>query len=328
MPEIFQLLEWLGLTRQQMNIIEAILRLQKKGAIPSPKSIIDEDADFRDAPKIQKSNFFAQLKSLQGRRYVRKVGEAAYAIDFRAISSSLDNAQENANKELEQMDRLRKETEQYFKQISSGEKKPVVEFIEYEYMYDKVADTVKNAKTCLISRAFPRILYARSPSLVYTPHARRYAQTFWDRCIEDKAMDVTYLTTFDINYIFQRLFSAYKNPTLAYDEVKMIINGIEETLKQNEKLNIYYLESSYCLDMIIPYSEEINELFLIVRDETRRGIGAIHISSPDLVARFKRLYEEECSRALDMRSEKGKEVIKKLNAKLDAVYSRYKSKKR
>jgi hypothetical protein len=318
--------KWLGVTSQQFNIIEAIFRLQRRGDTASPKAIIEEDASSRNTSKIQKSNLFSQLKKLHDKGFVKKLGDASYGVDFDRIKGSLDTAQASVDSEMNELKMVKEETEGYFNLLSSGEKRPQVKFFEYDEMYNKTADMVKTAHFCYLTGVFPRILYAHSPCMMNTPGARRYAGALWQRCIQEGELEVNYLSHFDVGYLFERLISTYKNPVPAYEEAKIVLGNLESLMGQNGKLNLYYVDTSYGLDMIIPHDEDINEFFLMVRNERNQGIGAVYVNSPELAIKFKDLFKRECERATDMKGPKGKQVIKKLMENLDKIYSGYKTK--
>lgn len=327
MADIPKLPRWLGLTRQQLEILEAILRVQKTGRPASPKAIIDEDADFRKSPKIQKSNFFAQLKTLQSMGFVQRRGEASYTVNFGAIEASLERAQEKADGELAELKTARKEAEHYFRQASMGEKKPSVAFYDYGTVYSKVSQMLKTSCAAYIAGPFPRILYSNSPCLLYTPDVGNYARTLWEKCIQNHETELTYLSQFDLEYLFRKLFACYKNPTLAYGEIKMILGSLEGLLKQHPSLHMYCTESPNTLDIMLPDVNEADEFFLIIRDEQKRGIGGIYINSPELTLRFRELFGDECKRATDLRTDKGKAMVRRMERKLERIYEKYKRKK-
>lgn len=318
--------KWLDITKQQFSIIEAIFRIQKRGETASPKAIIEEDANMRDASKIQKSNLFSQLKKLHDKGFVKKLGDASYGVDFERIRGTLDKAKASIDNEMEELNMIKDETEEYFSLLSSKESKPVVKFFEYDEMYNKTADMVKTAQFCYLTGIFPRILYAHSPCMMNTPGARRYSEALWQRCIQDGELEVNYLSHFDVGYLFDRLFSTYKNPVPAYEEAKIILNNLESLLEQGGKLNLYYVDTPYGLDMIIPHDEGMSEFFLMVRNEGNQGIGAVYINSPELAIKFKNLFRQECERALDMGGPRGRKAIEKMRGRLDAIYARNKSK--
>lgn len=328
MAEQDKMPKWLGITGQQYSIIEAIIRLQKRGETPSPRAIVEDDAVFRKAPRMQKSNFFAQLTSLKGRGFVKKVGEASYAVDFDSIKRSLEAKEGQAEKEVDELKKVKSEAEKYLKQVSMGEKKPAVAFYDYNETYVKAADLIRTKKSCSLTGVFPRLLYAHSPCLMNTPEIRRYAQTLWERCLQKGELNVRYITTFDVDYLFYRLMSAYKSPRPAYEEAKIILDSIETTLEGNSHLELFYTESPFGIEMIIPYTEDPSNCFLMIRDEKKRGLGSVYIYSRELATKFKGLLDDECDRAIDMRGAEGKGIIKKLKHQLDKVYSSEFSKSR
>jgi len=318
--------KWLGLTQQQQAIIEAISSLQQKGPKTSPNLILAEHAALTSSPKMQKSNFFTQLKILRGKGYVKKAGEASYQVDFDAIKNSLQHVQAAMSKETEELKKAKAMVEQR-SLVSSKEHAQAVKFFEYEELYYKLGEIAETAEKFQMTGVFPRILYAHSPSLMYIPGAQRFAQTLWSRCIMDKKLEISYLTTFNINYLFNNLYSVYKEPTPAYEEVRVLLNNLENLLQQNEKLNLRYSEGSYGLDIDLPYRGKLEEIFIRVRDETRKGIGTIYIHSPELAVRFKELFEEKWERAIDMGGPKAGSVYKKLERDLELIYSKYHTKR-
>jgi len=318
--------KWLGLTQQQQGIVEAISALQQKASKTSPNLILLEHAAITGSPKMQKSNFFTQLKILRGKGYVKKAGEASYQVDFEAIKNALQHVQAAMSKETEELKKAKAMVEQR-SLLSPKEHSQMVRFFEYEELYYKLAEIGETAEKCQLTGVFPRILYAHSPSLMYTPGAQRYSQALWSRCIMDKKLEIDYLTTFNIGYLFNTLYAVYKEPTPAYEEIRVMLNNLENLLQQNEKLNLRYSEGSYGLDMVIPYRGKLEELFIMVRDETRKGIGTVYIHSPELAIRFKELFEEKWKRAIDMRSPKAKAVYSKLERDLELTYSKYHLKK-
>jgi hypothetical protein len=314
--------KWLGITHQQLNIMEALLHLQRSNEDTSPKSIIQTDANLRKGAKIQKSNFFAQLKNLRNRGYVKKQGEASYAVDFDAIHHALDLAQYRADEERTELKKAREETERYFKSMIVPDK-PIVSFLESDQTYGRIAEMMRTCSHFMCTGIFPRILYAHSLSLIHRPGTQKYAQIMWERCIKDREMEATYLTNFDIPYLFQKLLIDYNNPTLVYEEIRSILNGLESLLEQNPLLNIIYIDSPSGLDAMIPYSKDSTEFFLITRDESKNIIGSVYLNSPDLLVRFKKLFDTECLKGIDMRDKKAKPLFPKLEKQLERIYSKH-----
>jgi len=327
MERLDKMPKWLGITNQQFNILEAMLSLQRKGSLASPKLIINEDAALRNVPKIQKSNFFSQLKSLRGFGYVMKVGAAAYAVDFNNIKKSLESAESQAVRESYELKELKSEVEQKFKSLAVRGKEPSLEFMDYARMYSKIADITSKRDSFLSAAVFPKVLYANSPSLMRQPEAQRYAQTLWLRCVTTGELEVKYLTYFDIKYLFSRLNAVYKNPALTYGEISRVLESIPELLENSKKLSIYYTDAPYGLDMTILQDEHVEDLFLLIRDTNKVGKGCIYIKSPELAMEFRSIFLEDCDECVDMRSSAGERIIKKLEARLDKEYQKYKRKK-
>lgn len=314
--------KWLGLTQQQQGIVEAISALQEKGGKVGPNLIINEQARLNDSPKMQKSNFFTQLKTLRSKGYVKKAGEASYQVDFNAIKSALQHVQAAMDKEAEELKKA-KTLAEYRSLLPAKETATAVRFFEHPEFYNKLADISEAAEHVRLTGVFPRVLYAHSPSLMYNPGGQRYSQTLWTRCIRDGELEIDQLTTFKVDYLFNQLFSVYKEPRPAYEEIKVLLDNMPALLQQHDKLNIRYSEGSYGFDMMIPSLLKLDEFFIIVRDETRKSIGTVNIRSPELTPRFKELFDEKWSRAVDLRGPKANTIYRKLERDLELIYSKY-----
>jgi ribosomal protein S20 len=319
--------KWLGITNQQFNILEAMLSLGQKSSQASPKAVIEEDAALRNAVKIQKSNFFAQLKSLRSRGYVKKVGSAAYAVDFESISSALDKAEAVATKEASEINVLKAEAARRFKSTLARQKETSVEFLDYNTMYTTIADMTRAKNILYGTVIFPKLFYAQSPSLMYQPDAQRYSQTLWMRCITEGTLEMKALTSFDIDYLFKKFQAAYKNPTLAYEEVKIILKNIPDVLEKTKTLEVYYTELPYGLDLLLPHDERTEEIFLQIRDTNKIGKGCVHIHSPELAMKFREIFLDECKESINMKGDKGRKVMSKLESDLEMIYQKARAKK-
>lgn len=327
MEKLENLQKWLGITNQQLNIIEAMLSLERKRAKASPKAIIEEDATLRSLPKIQKSNFFAQLKTLRSVGYLKKTGSASYAVDFNSITKALDRAEAKVNREATELKTFKAESERRFKALAVPKELASVEFMDYNKAYSVVADIAKSKTNFYTAGPFPKVLYAHSPSLINQPDAQKYAQTLWMRCMVEQKLEITYATHFDIDYLFMKLSEAYSNTAVAYEEIKVLLNNIPNVLDKSKALNILYSESPSVLSMMVPYDEIVEEIFLPIRDTNFVGKGCVHIRSPELAIKFRQIFLDQCVKCVDMRSSKGERVLKKLDAKLDRRYQREGSKK-
>jgi hypothetical protein len=312
----------LEVTEQQFDIIDTIIHLQRNKEVANPKRIIEENARLHDEPKIQRSNFFSQLKKLQERGLVKKLGEASYGANYDCIKDSLDSAQGKLIQEMDDIENVRKNTVDYFKSLAIEDTKPTVEFYGYDDMLGKLGDQIKTATSCRITGFFPKILYANSPALMGETGGRKYAMMAWDRCIREEKLQMTYLTHLDIEYLYNRLLSVYKQPDMAHEESVLVLNNMERLLEKSPKLKIFYIKSPYGVDMVVPEWEELKSFFIIVRDERHTGMGAVYLDFPALAIRFRNMFDQECGRAVDLSGKKGKKVVEQLRNKLDKLYSK------
>jgi len=189
-------------------------------------------------------------------------------------------------------------------------------------MYNTVANISKTADKLYVTGIFPRILYANSPSNMRSPGAQKYAQILWDKCIASGELEVHYLSHFDVAYLFNRLLRAYTNPSFAYEEAKLILINLENILSQPTAFKCYFRDSPQGLDMTIPLGPDQDDVFLPIRNRESQGVGAVRISSPELEAKFKTLFEAACDRSVCM-NDNHSHLIKRFNNQLNKVYSQY-----
>jgi|GEM_PF-1291090 len=314
--------KWLEVTPQQFEILEAIYRLQLEGKTASPKSIVEEDSKMHDGPKIQKSNLFTQLKALRNKNLIEQNEKASYVIKFAGIKEKLKKTESVIEEEVAEFKKACQETEHYFKEFSEDEEAPLIKFLPYDTAHDKVADIIKGSERCFITGVFPRLLYANSPAFLNLPYSKRYGEMLWERCIREKALEITYLARFDIEYVFKRMNNAYDDPKLTYEELKVVLTTLEHLVKSNDNIHFYFIDAPYLLDLIIPHNKTENEVFIMIRDEQMHGVGSVYVRSSDLAVRFKRIYLEELKRATRLDEDSIESVVKKLRERLDRAYEK------
>lgn len=308
--------KWLNITPQQLDILETILVLQEADKIASPKAITEQDHSSNEGPKIQKSNLFTQLKTLRTMGYIRSDGKASYAVDFDNIQKKLANVQRRIDAEAIEFKAAKNETEAYFKRLAKRNKTPTVEFINYENMYDEASKFLMLADSCYISGVFPRLLYANSTCLMNNSSAQRYSHALWERSIREGALNLHYISRFDMKYLFEHINEPYSNPELAYEECKIVLNNLENMIKKQNNVHFYYTNSSHIIDTIIPENNEKDILFLLIRDLDLKGMGALFIHSEEMASRFRSIHIQEAEDSIELKGEKGLKIVDMLRHQL------------
>jgi hypothetical protein len=264
---------------------------------------------------------------LQDRGIVKRQGKANYTIDFDGVKRSMKEVGQGLKDELEDFQKVYAETEQYMREIAKESKVPVVTFLEYNAFYKKVINLLRYMDTYYITGIYPRMLYPHSPSLAHEPGARDYSNELWKKCMQSGEVHVVYLTTLNLEYLFGKLLKAYKKPRIAYKEASNIIDNIE-LADTTDKLDIYYTEKAYGVDMAVPESKEgLDEFFITIRGTDNRGIGLVHIKSSQLTPRFREIFRHECQRGILLEGKNIDKVVRKKKKELKELYKKYKSEK-
>lgn len=311
--------KWLSITGQQARILESIIALCQDKRCAGPKDIIKKESELYKSAPIQRSNFFLQLKKLQEKGYVKKLGDASYAPDFDMIHNSLKEARSGLLAETDKLKGAIDEVEEYYKSQLAPVGELEVTFLSYPKMQDRFASMLMQSKTCYITGLFPKMFYGNSTAFLKLKDTQRYAARLWERCVLNREMHITYLTRLDVDYLFKRMLSVYSDPFLAIDEAERVLKDLKITLSRIENLDVHYTSSPYGIDIGIPDADRLSEFFLFFRNQRKVGVGAIFINSPPMTLKFRDLFREECSDAIDLRSKAGKEVFAQKTEELEAI---------
>ncbi len=303
----------LGITEQQLNLLKAVYKLTSKNKPVTPKEI--EATYATSAPGgIHKSNLFRQLKILQDKSLLAKEGEANYKINFDGIKNTLDTRKQDFLKKLDQYTELSEEIEEYFRRVSSRDRIPVVEYLDYNELFVKVMSSIRKANKYYITSKFPGVIYTYSP---YRNVGRgEYMQMLMQRCFEKRDLEITYLTRLDLDYPLTHSMSIYKDKSKAIRECEIIIDQLENLVEIHESLKILHLENPYGLDVIIPEGKELNESYLFIRDDHMDVQGGIHIKSEETAKRSKETFLNLCSNANEVKGAYAKKICNDLRKEL------------
>jgi len=318
-----KLCDWLGITPQQRRILEAILALTKESSAASPEEIMKAEAKASRSPRIQRSNFFRQLKKLQELGYVRRASEASYEVDFARMRESLAHMQEKRAYEMNELQRALKSASDYLEAELAGIKGLEVTFMPGELWQGRFASMVPRSRSCYLTGIFPKMVYGHSPLFMESDIGRIYALRLWKRCVQDRELAITYLTRLDTDYLFRRLRGAGVEPRMACSEICKLLDSIEALMKRNPHLSFYYTPSPYGIDIGIPDTEKLRDFFLFFRNKDKGEVGAVYINSPPLAMQFRELFLSECETSVDLRSAEGLEVMERKRSQLESIRKRH-----
>ena len=321
MPEIDleELSEWLGITKQQLTILTVINSLRTRKRVASPKNI---SLEFKkqQGKSIQKSNLFTQIKILIDKDFIAKSGKADYIIVSEAIKSKLLERKSALLEEADEIDKVWASLDTYFVDMSQ-EKEQIIEYLDYDSLFDLLERRLRYAKEYFIVAKFPGISYT------YTTYSKikrgKYLETMRHRCFDTKELKLTYITQLGLDYPFEHSMQLYNDHKAAYRECEIIIKQLENQVKNYENLDVRYMEHPFGFDVIIPVIDEINEFFLFIRDEREFVVGGIHIKSPKTAKKAYERFIMECKNAKRVHGRYAEEVSRRLLKNLKDEYGQH-----
>ena len=314
----------LGITDQQLGILQSIYKITAKNKTATPRDIeITYQKDHGDG--IQKSNLFRQLKILQDKKFINRHGEANYQLNFDDIKKTLDTRKTEYHKKLEQYDTLSNDIEDYFDKFSFKDPKPVVEYLDHTPFFLKIASTSRHSKRLYTAGRFANITY--TPRLIDSLERGDAFREIHDLCYNKKKLEVTYLSNFDVNYLYGHAIKLYGDHEWAYRECEIIIDGLKE-LSERDNLNLIYVDDLPGLHLILPEKDQPNELLLYLRDNKGEIIGGVYLKSPETARSAKEMYLKEYDKGVNLQESEGDKIIKKIKGNLKREYGGKKGKKK
>ncbi len=314
------LANWLDITGQQLSILSIINALKKDEKKASPKNISLEFKK-KEGKSIQKSNLFTQIKALMEKDFIEKAGKADYKIVPEAIKSALVEKERTLKEEAESISGLYESLEDYFADIVRDKNEQLVEYLDYESLFDILERKLRYAKEYYIVAKFPGIAYT------YTTYSKikrgKYLETMSRRCFDTKELKITYITQLGLDYPFEHSMRLYGDSKAAYRECEIIIKQLENQVKNYDNLDIRYLKHPFGFDVVIPVINDVNEFFLFIRDEKEFVVGGIHIKSPKTARKAYERFVMECEDAKRMKGKYAEETAQRLLRELKIEYGHY-----
>jgi hypothetical protein len=316
--DLNQMARWLDLTEQQFHILLSIYRLESRREDTSPKSIEREYLkSYGRAP--QKSNLFAQMRRLIGRKLIVKTGAGHYSVNFDSIDAVLQAKRDRFLAELDEFNRAAEKVREYFNKAALQASRPKVTYLDYDELYAALGAALKSADRFYATANFPIIAYTYP--LATGIGTGDYLDVLWERCFKKKTLSCCYLTTLDIDFPFNHAFRVYGDPKKAYNECRIIIDQLWSQIATYDNLDVRYLKEPHGMDVLIPEKLNPQEVFLYTRDEHRNVIGGIEIRSPETALSAKHMFLRDFEYAEQLRGQKGEEIIENLKRDLEQKYS-------
>ncbi|MFH1125618.1 MAG: hypothetical protein V1703_00700 [Candidatus Altiarchaeota archaeon] len=304
---------WLNTTEQQFQIIKTIYRLESKREEATPKNIGKEYAKTY-GKSIQKPNLFTLLRTLIEKELIQKDAGFTYRVNFNGIRQSLGKHREKLDKEGEEFQKAYGKTEEYFRRNISRQERPTVDYFEQKELYAEIMKSTSNSNVLNVMTNFPEISYTYN--LASGADRLEYVEAIWRRCFKEKNLEVNYLTTLDLDYLFNQAFRSLGEPKLAFKECEIVLQQLENQVEAHKKLHIKTVEEQKGMDVCIPIKDKPEEFYLFIKDEHKEVLGGIKIKSPETASQAENMFKLGFNYAEEINSK----LIQKAHKKLKQEY--------
>ncbi|MDD5111199.1 MAG: hypothetical protein PHG85_01480 [Candidatus Altiarchaeota archaeon] len=315
--EFTNLGKWLSTTEQQFQVLSTIQVLENRETEIRPKAISKEYSKTY-GKTIQKPNLFTILKALAEKNLIRKDNAGNYRVNYDGIRHTLARHREKIDNERTEFQKACENTEEYFKKHMLKAEHPMVGYYEHRALYAEMVKSLENASVLHVVANFPNIAYTYN--IAAGIDRLEYVETLWKRCLKQKDLKIEYLTTLDIDYLFNQAFRVHGDPKLAYRECQAIINQLETQAKTNPKLDIRHSEEQPGLDIAIMEQKDPQEAYLFIRDEHGEITGGIRIKSRQIAANAMQQYARVYEYAEKLTTPEGQKKIQDLKIQLKQKY--------
>ncbi|MBD3388973.1 MAG: hypothetical protein GF416_07800 [Candidatus Altiarchaeales archaeon] len=312
----------LGITDQQLNILKSVYKIVSKNKVATPREIeLTYSHDFGGT--IQKSNLFRQLKILLDKDFLSREGEANYQIAYDNIKKTLQKRQQQYHKKLQHYDQLTNQLEDYFKKTTTQPEKPIVEYLDYNEVFNRITRLLQTSKAYYTVSKFPNIAY--SYTLAQSMGIDTYVDIERDRCLKEKELSIKYLSSLSIEYPYEQFMRKHDKHDLAIKECESIIDNLESMISLHENLKVMYSDFPYGMDILLTEGEILRDYFMFIRNERQMAIGGVYIRSIETAKRAKEEFMKNCSIATDISGPRKNKIFKKMRDDLKGLSSRGKS---
>ena len=316
--ELQKITRWLDITEQQHEILQCIYAIEGRKEEVNPTNILKE-YQKSNGKRIQTSNLFPLLKTLIEKDLIAKREKARYSINLDGISRQITKNQKDLQKELDEQKNVAEHLNEYFASISKPETHPIVKYYGYGEGFEKIAELLRTSNRYYLVSTFPNITW--TANLAYGQGVGNYVATVQDRCLKEKKLEATYITSLEVDLLYRRLLKIHGEKKLAYTECETVINKIGPLLEENKNLDIRYLENPMGFFIAMPEREKPLDFFIFLRDATREIVGSIYIRSEEIAKQAKQQLMTESEKAVSLREPKGMKIIEKKKRELRQIYA-------
>lgn len=298
--------KWLGITKQQMDILSTIIELQKKSKEVSPKDIISE-YNRKYNKHLQKPNVFVQMRYLMELGIVKRISAGKYNVDSAAIMSQIKNKKTSLLAEVKAIDLAEDKVSDL--SFLEEEKKPIVNYFGQDDTFALLADMISRANNFYMSTSFPGV------SFTYPMYSYGKSTKYW-LALNDFLKDgkeMYYITTLDATIPFWFAFNALNDKKRAVSEALATFENFRNQIKNFKNYHIGLVSFPFEPGQtILPEEDYPRRIVTLIRDPRRRVLGGISIESKSISAEYKKMFLAEFENSTKVTKSNVDAIVRKL----------------
>ncbi len=328
--EVEEIVDWLGITNQQFEILMSIYNLNKDGDKSNPKSI--EKAYSKMTGKmIQTPNLFGQLKFLVKLRLVGKREAANYVVDIDGIKNAVEAKKEQYTKKIDEADAVERKIDGYLSGLHAIEAKPLIDTIDVSELFLSLGMELQRASVYYSTGRFPTVFY--TPGIVKARQKvekfdtlAKYVDILWERALRKKELKIFSLTNLQVEYAFGFVYEAYGDADLALEECKAALQNVRRIIAL-PNVDARFVDYSHGVNMLMTEIDDPKTCYLYMRGGRYRTRCWLKVDSYDIALNNKMTFVDIFNDGTKLTSKKGQLHLAEQEKKLQEVYAQHKKKK-
>ncbi len=285
--------EALGITNQQYEIIRIVNSIRNMGGAPTPVNI--EQSYFEHSGKaIASSNLFRQLAQLKKRGFIGKNTKSEYLVEFDTIEASLLQDVERLDARRQALESIANNIRVFLGSEGHSDDDVKISYLNYKELFASITKSMKKATGYYITAKFPGVAYT------YGPYAKigrgQYMDVMNRRALDERAMDITYLTALDEEYPLAHAHLLHSDKKLVQTELKLIREKLE-TVINHPNIHIYRSKNPYGVDIVIPTGPDLKEVYFFIRNEEFEVVSGIKVVNKQITDNHLIAFKALCNQA-------------------------------
>ncbi|MBI5158619.1 hypothetical protein HY992_00690 [Candidatus Micrarchaeota archaeon] len=328
--DVEEIVDWLGITNQQFEILMSIYNLNKDSEKSNPKSI-EKAYAVLTGKMIQTPNLFSQLKFLIKLGLVGRRESANYVVDVDGITNAIESKKDSHLRKVEEAEAVTRKVSGFLSGMHAIEAKPLIETMDVDGLFHSLGSELQRASVYYSTGRFPTIFY--TPGIVKARQKvekfdslARYVDGLWERTLRRKELKILSLTNMQIEYAFGWVLDAYNDADLALEECKAALQNVKRVISL-PNVDARFVDYPHGVNMLMTEVDEPRTCYLYMRGNRFRTRCWLKVDSYDIAANNKATFLDIFKDGVKLASKRGSKHLAEQEKRLKEVYAQHKKKK-